>query len=188
MKSTGGSDTFPLPGYTTDPSAYHPHSLLSSTTTLLPARITRPPSSPSNPDLAPSSPYLPPSSQRPARAAQSPGQDWGAVGKQAGAVVNVIFSAAGVGGGVYWLGGHGHKWSQTKVRLLRSREKDLPTTFLTLCVTCSADARLPRSPPPHLHLSHVVGSPGALCLPRRCRCRGRPLRHPLFKARARSEA
>lgn len=110
-----------------DPGCYHPHSLLSTTHTLLPPSITRPPAQSSNPDIPTNSPFLPPSTQQPAE--ESFAQGWGKVGKQVGAVGNVLFSAGGVGGGVYWLGGHGHRWTHTKVRPSHSS--------CTLCSPCS---------------------------------------------------
>jgi len=169
------------PGWS-DPSAYHPHSLLSSTTTLLPPSITRPPSAPSNPDVALASSYLPPASQRPARPERSIGQDWSAVGKQFGAVANVLFSAGGVGGGVYWLGGHGHKWSQTKVR----RCPPFVSQHLALRLTPPFFAGLDPCAPRACHAS--VGPPQPLRFPRRRRRRSRPLRHPFLAPRASARA
>lgn len=90
-----------------DPADYHPHNLAALTTYSLPPR-TRAPAPSSNPDTATLSPYLPASIQR--KAELGIGKELSGVGRELTAVANVLFSAGGVGGGVWYLGRRTMSW------------------------------------------------------------------------------
>jgi hypothetical protein len=106
-----------------DPSSYHPNSLMPLTRPLLPPSLRAPPPS-SNPLQSPS-PFLPLThhsnlnTDTKLAASQKSGSGGSimGLGKEAGAVANVLFSAGGVAGGVWWVGRKSTHWSLETVRV-----------------------------------------------------------------------